>query len=300
MNSPQQLLEIWQSWRIEAKQKKSVDGPLKIAHQQIFMTHYKLADHILEELWRCYVQGGEWIAPQKQSIRDMDRLVSYYQQLIEQHAPALVMPMPIQDLYLFRRASFDSDAWQALTQNTEPLTQTKLHKKLEASLTRLAQTKHSILLEGSPGTGKSTLLVKILTAHKLQYRWLQGGQAGVREQLTQLFHQGSNGLLDELNVDCDESLLIGLFDGFDKEKNPAKNPGFRLFATQNSALAGGRKAISNALRNRFISFHMPGLTQEQMIHFAAKKHVNPAKLSDYLKSCANTQKPYNYRDLLGS
>lgn len=68
--------------------------------------------------------------------------------------------------------------------------------------------------------------------------------------LLQAFHAGVVVVIDELNTILVEETLNSLFMGVDLRGEPARWPGFAVFATQNSVGIAGRLPLSAALRCR--------------------------------------------------
>lgn len=149
--------------------------------------------------------------------------------------------------------------------------------------------KLGLLLEGESGIGKSKILLAALeqaglslNAHNPQDRimHLSAGAEGIEEKLLQAFHGGIVVLLDELNVDPRlEFLLNNLLSGIDPyTQQPALNPGFMLFASQNPSYYDGCDETSTAILNRLHKIIMPDYKEQELFYIANKaKLEKPAE-----------------------
>ena len=155
-----------------------------------------------------------------------------------------------------------------------------------------------ILLEGSPGVGKSQLAIELLLKHEIKeapkdqktglytlnqsdtttqhfYRIPANFSPTEKEKiLLHAFHTGSPVIWDEINSSASlEQLLNTLLMGKDPQGNPPKQPGFLLIGTQNPASMGGRMRTSSALLHRMHHCIIPEYTQSEMIQIAMQLHL---------------------------
>jgi MoxR-like ATPase len=176
-------------------------------------------------------------------------------------------------------------------------------------LLRALQLRKPILLEGSPGVGKSSLVAALAAAsrHKLvrinmseqtdladllgadlpmpqtddgeggggpRFAWCDG-------VLLQALRAGHWVLLDELNL-APQPVLEGLNAMLDHRQEvfiPELNrtftcpSSFRVFAAQNPlAQGGGRKGLPKSFLNRFTKVFVHSLTHGDLLHIAAQQH----------------------------
>lgn len=88
----------------------------------------------------------------------------------------------------------------------------------------------------------------------------------IEQRLTTLFHEGALVIIDEFSSFRLEKLLNALMSGVDLSMQPAKKPGFFVFATQNPIHYIGRKKLGSPLENRmfkleFLDYSPNGLYQ---------------------------------------
>lgn len=158
----------------------------------------------------------------------------------------------------------------------------------------------SVLLEGSPGAGKTSLVAALaeLTGHALTRINLSdqtelvdlfgaelpvpGGRAGEFEWRPAAFlramQRGEWVLLDEMNL-ANQTVLEGLNSCLDHRgsvyvaeigRTFTKHPEFRVFAAQNPHHQGGaRKGLPRSLLNRFSKVHVTELTDDDALAIGA-------------------------------
>ncbi len=181
-----------------------------------------------------------------------------------------------------------------------------------ARVMRACALSKPILLEGSPGQGKTTLIaalakqtgrrmVRINLSEETDMMDLLGADLPVEGGKGGEFHwqdgiflqalkQGDWVLLDELNL-ASQSILEGLNSVLDHRASifvPELNasfdcpPSFRIFACQNpSAQGGGRKGLPKSFLNRFTKVYMEPLTADDMLFVGSSLY--PAIQQDHLK-----------------
>lgn len=162
----------------------------------------------------------------------------------------------------------------------------------------------SVLLEGSPGAGKTSLITALavaaarpLTRINLSDQTelvdlfgsdmpLEGGGPGEFAWRDAAFltamQQGEWVLLDEMNL-ASQAVLEGLNSCLDHRgtvyvpelgRSFTKHPDFRIFAAQNPHhQGGGRKGLPKSFLNRFIKVHIEELTDEDIL--AISSHLYP-------------------------
>ena len=169
---------------------------------------------------------------------------------------------------------------------------------------RAMQLPKSILLDGAPGIGKTTLITAIaqvtgqpLTRINLSDQTdlmdlfgadvpVEGGKGGEfawrDAPFLSAMQNGEWVLLDELNL-ASQSVLEGLNACLDHRgtayipelnRSFSRHPNFRIFAAQNPhAQGGGRKGLPKSFINRFSAVHLNPLTLEDM--FTIGLHLYP-------------------------
>ncbi|KAJ2662217.1 AAA ATPase midasin [Coemansia sp. RSA 1200] len=157
---------------------------------------------------------------------------------------------------------------------------------------RAMQVGKPLLLEGSPGVGKTTLVSTLarLAGHRLVRINLSdqtdlmdlfgtdlpvdGGFAWCDAPFLRALKRGDWVLLDEINL-ASQSVLEGLNSCLDHrgavyiaelDREFALAPGFRVFAAQNPlGQGGGRKGLPRSFVNRFTQVYMDELTRDDLL-----------------------------------
>ncbi|ORY30348.1 hypothetical protein BCR39DRAFT_598381 [Naematelia encephala] len=169
---------------------------------------------------------------------------------------------------------------------------------------RACQLPKAILLEGSPGVGKTSLVAALaaVAGHKLQRINLsdqtdlidlfgsdlpvEGGQAGEFQWRDAAFldamQKGDWVLLDEMNL-ASQTVLEGLNAVLDHRGTVfipelgrafERHPDFRVFAAQNPLQqGGGRKGLPKSFLNRFTKVYLQEHTTEDLLLIC--QHLNP-------------------------
>ncbi len=151
-----------------------------------------------------------------------------------------------------------------------------------------------MVLEGSPGNGKSELVLQALRTRGYQeiplrrtedtydnprsfYRIPVSLADSEKEAcLIHAFHQGAVVVIDEINsAPRMERLLNALLMGKTPEGRPAEKPGFMVIATQNPITRAGRRAASPALARRFITKVIADYSDEEKQHILQHKGLTP-------------------------
>lgn len=129
-----------------------------------------------------------------------------------------------------------------------------------------------LVLEGSPGIGKSAMVKEIFTAldlkehHDFIYLPVKLSQKQKERALIDAFHQGQIVMIDEINSSpMLERLLNALLEGHDLNGNSAKKPGFMLVGTQNPITLSGRVQTTLPLKHRLQTIKIEDYTYEDML-----------------------------------
>lgn len=138
----------------------------------------------------------------------------------------------------------------------------------------LAQSgSNGLLLEGSPGVGKSYLAIEYLRAQEFEdgdkvpwgmakspskryYHLRTTDPDEIKAKLLQAFHEGAVVIIDEINTLVIEHILNAFLSGKTPEGDDPKHPGFFVIATQNPISFGKRKVLSDAFLNRFQNLNL--------------------------------------------
>lgn len=178
-------------------------------------------------------------------------------------------------------------------------------------VTRAMQVNKPILLEGSPGVGKTSLITALasLTGNKLTRINLSeqtdlidlfGSDAPGERSGEFVWHnapflkamqEGHWVLLDEMNL-ASQSVLEGLNACLDHrgeayipelDKSFSRHPNFMVFAAQNPQYqGGGRKGLPKSFVNRFTVVYVEMLTADDLLLIA--KHLYPGIDSDIIQN----------------
>lgn len=172
---------------------------------------------------------------------------------------------------------------------------------------RGCQLPKAILLEGSPGVGKTSLVSALaaVAGHRLQRINLsdqtdlidlfgsdlpvEGGQAGEFQWRDAAFldamQKGDWVLLDEMNL-ASQTVLEGLNAVLDHRgtvfipelgRSFDRHPGFRVFAAQNPLQqGGGRKGLPKSFLNRFTKVYLQEHTPDDLLMIC--RHLYPADI----------------------
>jgi midasin len=191
------------------------------------------------------------------------------------------------------------------------------HFRFEAPSTALnamrvlrgCQLPKAILLEGSPGVGKTSLVSALaaISGHRLQRINLsdqtdlidlfgsdlpiEGGQAGEFQWRDAAFldamQKGDWVLLDEMNL-ASQTVLEGLNAVLDHRgtvfiselgRSFVRHPDFRVFAAQNPLQqGGGRKGLPKSFLNRFTKVYLQEHTAEDLLLICRALHPMPVEL----------------------
>ena len=143
-----------------------------------------------------------------------------------------------------------------------------------------------VLQEGNTTTGKSKTIIEALQQwgfvdgaqdtdndYERHYYYIKGADYDEACRIfLQAFHEGAILVIDELNtIPGIEVLLNSFMSGYDLNGEPAKKPGFTVFATQNPILYMGRDILSDAVHKRFTEVDVTDYTREELIAIATGK-----------------------------
>ena len=132
----------------------------------------------------------------------------------------------------------------------------------------------------------------------------------IEQRLTTLFHAGALVIIDEINsfnpelLAILEKILLALMSGVDLSMQPAKNPGFFVFFSQNPIHYKGRKKLSLPLENRTFKVDFLDYSQQGLMQIAKHEGLNPlfaqASAAFFHQSSKKSASlnPSNFRDYL--
>lgn len=173
-----------------------------------------------------------------------------------------------------------------------------------------------IILEGSPGSGKSELLINLLLSKgyveakgssnniNCFYKISAGlSEAKKIEILTKAFHAGAVVVWDEMNTSASpemERLLNAIAMGRMLDGTRPQRKGFTLFATQNPMRIGARYQASHALNRRFLTIQIPDYTQKEALAIATQKMPFPEMAQEILEAYDRCKSKLNlcFRDFM--
>jgi hypothetical protein len=280
---------------------------LKPANQAFFMelcTAKKIPPEESQSLWKVYLCGDSWLAPLKQSIRDMKHLIDYYCALHDTEIGNNSLALAAFDCYAFRKPIADTAQLELfyLLLEVEGLpvlkeaTPRTLFAMFKDSVTRYHQYGHGhLLLEGIAGVGKSFLLTTLCERQGLSPITLQGGQPGNMPTLNTAFKNGNRVIYDELNVLHDEARLNTLLSGANLDDGKPLPLTARMLATQNPAHYPGRIPLSTALRNRFLALYVPALKADDLLQHGKDIGLPEEQIASILHNWPSDLE-FNFRD----
>lgn len=178
--------------------------------------------------------------------------------------------------------------------------------KQDIALSRNPNNSHNkkgILLEGTPGIGKTILFENLLQQQHIEFYKINAGNAHkTTEFLLKAFKENKPIIFDELNLSQDNEALLNKFlDGFDENDQRVDRPGFMVLATQNPYCNADCKTASAALYNRLHHLYYEDYSKEELIEIAEYKLANHtetklANNDDSAKTTAVTSKTTKVTD----
>ena len=160
-----------------------------------------------------------------------------------------------------------------------------------------------IIVEGSPGEGKSKLITQALRAQGYEevhqgdnkiaakpfYRIPVSMQTEDKKTLlTTAFHQGAVVIIDEINSSpMMERFLNDLLMGKTPDKKSPDKPGFLVIGTQNPVTMAGRRAPSPALARRLLTEVLPNYTEAELYAILIQKGLEASKANALVKAYLN-------------
>lgn len=139
-----------------------------------------------------------------------------------------------------------------------------------------------IILEGSPGIGKSELAIQYLESlgfvngdivsraeakepTKRYYYLKTTDPVEIEKIILKAFDEGAALIIDEMNTLAIEHILNAVLSGINLQGKPATYPGFFIYATQNPIHFGKRHVLSDPLLNRFQKLDLKDYAQEDLL-----------------------------------
>ena len=182
---------------------------------------------------------------------------------------------------------------------------------------------NGVLIEGKPGLGKSEMVGHVLrlrgytecTAdadpNQKQYCKLDASLSfeAKKAQIIRAFEAGQILWIDEINSCLDDGLekvLNAVLTGYHPDtKQQARNAGFRLIATANSAGLEGRSVIGRALRHRSVQIRLPKPDAESLhemllgvLTHKQKAQVDVQQMAEYLFGLMKKSDAVNLRSIV--
>lgn len=148
-----------------------------------------------------------------------------------------------------------------------------------------------IVLEGSPGVGKSALVMQVLQNANIQegvdYFCMPVSMSlsDKKELLMKAFNKGAIVIVDEINsAPMMERFLNSLLMGKDENGNRPEKPGFMVIGTQNPASMAGRRNPSTALARRITTVKLPDYETHEIQQILESKGLSASTSSALVKT----------------
>ncbi len=132
--------------------------------------------------------------------------------------------------------------------------------------------KKLVLIQGSPGVGKSLIAATLLKKFHVDYVHINAGTQEAREKLREAFFKGQTIVIDELNVDLKLMKVLNYYLMGDRAPDDPLDkivPGFNAIATTNSEELIGRHLLAPALQSRIQLIYHDDYSLEELECFAA-------------------------------
>ena len=148
-----------------------------------------------------------------------------------------------------------------------------------------------IVLEGSPGVGKSDLVMQLLANDNLKegvdYICMPVSMSLIdkKDLLMEAFNKGAIVIVDEINSSpMMERLLNSLLMAKDENGNRPAKPGFMVIGTQNPASMAGRRNPSTALARRITTVKLPDYETHEIQQILESKGLSASTSSALVKT----------------